>query len=413
MVYTKGDFNMIQKLYYEDQYIRDFTAEIINIFEKDKEFHIELDRTAFFPGGGGQPFDTGSIEDSIIEYVYEKDGHIFHVSNKKPIKIHKAKCRINWDARFDGMQQHLGQHILSAAFLELFSSNTVSFHLGKDVCTTDIDKYLSDEELEKIEELANKIIFDNKPVEFLTPTKAELKKLSLRRVPDIDNQTLRVVRVADVDTTACCGLHPKSTLEVQMIKIGKKEKHKGNMRVEFICGRRAVEEALEKYRFSTKLCRNLNCNEEEALIRIDNFVAELNAMSSENKDLKSQVADFEVQNMLAACENVNGIRIIKNIFDNTNMKYLNLLASKLTTHENVIVLYALKSEGMAYLLFMCSKDMKSANMHNLLKDAITLIDGKGGGSAFSAQGGGKSINNIESAVTYAYSKVKSNASINK
>jgi Ser-tRNA(Ala) deacylase AlaX len=262
---------MTTKLYYEDQYIKEFSAEIINIIEKDGEFHIELDKTAFFPGGGGQPCDKGSIEDSIINSVYEKDGIIYHVSNKKPIKIHKSKCKIDWEFRFDGMQQHLGQHILSSAFLELFDANTVSFHLGKDFCTTDVDKFLSDEELEKVEELVNRNIFLARPVEFLTPSKSELKKLSLRRVPDIDfkETTLRVVKVDDIDTTACCGLHPRSTLEVQMLKIGRKEKAKGNMRVEFLCGKRAVDEALRKFRFSSKICKNLSCNEEEARKFVD------------------------------------------------------------------------------------------------------------------------------------------------
>jgi alanyl-tRNA synthetase len=398
---------MTQKLYYEDQYIKEFSAEILNVIEKDNEFHIQLDKTAFFPGGGGQPSDIGNIEDSIIINVYEKDGIIYHVSNKKPIKIHKVKCKIDWDFRFDGMQQHLGQHILSSAFLELYNANTVSFHLGKDFCTTDVDKLLSDEELEKVEELANDNIFRSKAVEFLNPTKSELKKLSLRRVPDIDKQTLRVVKVEDVDVTACCGLHPKSTLEVQIIKIRKKEKNKGNMRVEFICGKRAAQDALKKYKFSSTLCKNLNCNEEEALIRINNLTSEYNNLQAENKSLKSQIADFEVQNLLNSCEKIGNTRIVKNIFDNADMKYVSLLASKLTTYDDVVVLYALKLQGMAHLIFMCSKSLKAISMNDLLKDAISLIDGKGGGSSFSAQGGGKGINNLESAIDYAFTKVKS------
>lgn len=397
---------MTQKLYYENQYIKEFTAEIISISEQGNEFHIELDKTAFFPGGGGQSCDTGLIEDIKINYIYEKDGVVYHVSNKKPIKIHKVKCKIDWNFRFDGMQQHLGQHILSSAFSELFSGNTVSFHLGKDFCTTDIDKFLNDEDLEKVELLANKYIFDNKTVEFLTPTKSELKKLSLRKVPDVDNKTLRVVKIEDIDMTACCGLHPKSTIEVQLIKIRKKEKAKGNMRVEFICGRRAVEDSFQKYKFSSRICKNLNCNEEEALNRIDNLSSEYSNLLNENKNLKSKIADFEVENILRDCESIGSIRVIKNIFTNTDLKYLNLLASRLTSYENVIVLYALKSEGSANLLFMCSKDLRTISMNDLLKDAISLIDGKGGGSSFSAQGGGKSINNLQSAVDYAFSKVK-------
>jgi alanyl-tRNA synthetase len=215
-----------------------------------------------------------------------------------------------------------------------------------------------------------------------------------------------VVRVHEVDVTACCGLHPKSTLEVQLLKIRKKEKVRGNMRVEFICGGRAVEDSLKSYKFSNKVCKHLNCNEEEALIKIDNLTSECSNLSSENRNLKSQIADFEVQNILNNCEKIGDIRIVKNIFTSSDMKYMNLLSTKLTSYENVIVLYALKSEGMANLLFMCSKDLKAINMSDLLKDAISLIDGKGGGSSFSAQGGGKGINNLESAMDYAFKKVK-------
>ncbi|MFL0245442.1 alanyl-tRNA editing protein [Candidatus Clostridium stratigraminis] len=403
---------MTQKLYYENQYIREFTAEIINIIEKDKEFHIELDKTAFFPGGGGQPSDIGRIEDSIISYVYEKDGIIYHVSDKRPIKIHKAKCSINWVFRFDGMQQHLGQHVLSAAFIEAFGCNTVGFHLGKDICTIDLDKLLSDEDLEKVEDLANNYIFDDKKVEFLFPTKSELKKLSLRKVPNIDNEQIRIVKIEDVDLTACCGVHPKSALEIQVIKILKKEKYKGNMRLEFICGKRAIMEAIKRYKFSNKICKTLNCNEDEALIKVNTISNDINSLMAENKNLKSQIADFEVQNILNTCDVINNIKIIKNIYANSDMKYVNLLASKLVSYENVIVLFGIKSEAIANLLFMCSKNFKKIYMNDLLKDAISLIDGKGGGSPFSAQGGGKSISNLESSIDYAFSKIKNTLTSN-
>jgi alanyl-tRNA synthetase len=397
---------MTQKLYYEDQYIKEFSAEVLKVLEKDNEFHIQLDKTAFYPGGGGQPCDIGTIEDSTITSVYEKDGIIYHVSNKKPIKIHKVKCKIDWSSRFDGMQQHLGQHILSAVFAELYNGNTIGFHLGKDSCTVDIDKMLSDEDLEKAELLSNRYVLEAVKVEFLTPTKAELKKMTLRKVPEIVSEPLRIVKIEDIDTNACCGLHPGSTIEVQLLKIVKKEKYKSGMRVEFLCGQRAVKDALSKNKFSKGLCKSLNCSEEEVLSRVDKLTSDLNSLMAENKTLKAQVADFEVENILRSCEAVKGIRIVKNLFENVDLKYVNLLASKLTSHENVIVLYGIKAESSANMLFMCTKELKSVSMNELLKDAISLIDGKGGGSSFSAQGGGKGINNLESAINYAFNKIK-------
>lgn len=397
---------MMQKLYYEDQYIKEFSAELVNVLEKNNEFHIQLDRTAFYPGGGGQPCDIGTIEDSIINSVIEKDGIIYHVSNKKPIRIHKVKCKIDWSFRFDGMQQHLGQHILSAAFAELYSGNTIGFHLGKESCTVDIDKLLSDEEIERVEELSNKYVLEAVKVQFLNPTKAELKKMTLRKVPEAVNEPLRIVKIEDIDTNACCGLHPSSTIEVQLIKVVKKEKYKSGMRVEFLCGQRAVKDALSKNKFSKNLCKSLNCSEEEVVSRVEKLTSDLNNLTAENKALKAQVADFEVENILRSCESIKNIRIVKNTFSNTDLRYVNLLASKLTAHENVIVLYGIKGDSSANMLFMCSKDLKAVNMNELLKDAISLIDGKGGGSSFSAQGGGKGVNNLVSAVDYAFTKVK-------
>lgn len=172
----------MNKLYYENQYKKDFTAEIINILEKDNEFHVELDKTYFYPEGGGQPSDTGFIETSKVTYVYEDQGIIYHVVDKKPIKLKKTKCSLDWNRRFDHMQQHLGQHILSAAFLELFNVNTIAFHLGSENCTIDLDKPLTDAEIREAESLANKTILENINVEFLFPSKAELKKFHIKKL---------------------------------------------------------------------------------------------------------------------------------------------------------------------------------------------------------------------------------------
>ena len=230
----------MQKLYYENSYDKSFTAEIINITEKNNEFHIELDNTLFYPEGGGQPCDIGFIESSAVDYVYEENGTIYHVTKQKPIKIHKAKCSINWDRRFDYMQHHLGQHILSASILELFNSNTVSVHMGEAYSTLDIDKLLTLKDMEAAETLANKVVQDNLTIDILYPTKSELKKLALRRVPPKTNEAIRIVKIGDFDLTPCCGIHPNTTLQVQLIKIMKIEKHKTGSRITFMCGKRAL-----------------------------------------------------------------------------------------------------------------------------------------------------------------------------
>lgn len=169
----------MEKLYYDNRYLKEFTAEIIDIKEIDNKFHVILDKTAFFPGGGGQSCDIGTLEDQRVIDVYEKEEIVYHVVEKKPLKIHKVKCSIDWNRRQDGMHQHLGQHVLSGSFFNLFNANTFAIHLGSDISTVDIYGVLTEEQVREAERLANKVIGDAVPVESFVPTKAELKKYPL------------------------------------------------------------------------------------------------------------------------------------------------------------------------------------------------------------------------------------------
>ncbi|MEG1483162.1 alanyl-tRNA editing protein [Clostridium sp.] len=397
---------MTEKLFYENQYEKSFTAEIINIVEKTNEFHIVLDKTHFYPEGGGQPSDIGTIESIPVLSVYENDGIIYHITEKKPIKIHKLKCSINWAHRFDFMQQHLGQHILSACLLEKFNATTIGAHLGSTSCTLDVDKLLNVNQIEEALTYANDIIFDNIDVEVLYPTKSELKKLSIKKTSTKIGEQIRIVKISDLDINPCCGIHPKSTLEVQIIKVVKFEKHKTGTRIEFLCGKRGIQNSFINDKFASTVCSKLHCNSEDALLQIDKLAQDFSKLSAENRALKSNIADYEIKEMIENCEKIDGISIIKSIHSNVDLKHVNLLASKLVAYENVIVLFGVKSEDRATLIFMCSKDLNIISMNMLLKDAITLIDGKGGGSNISAQGGGKSTSNISSALDYAYMKIK-------
>ncbi|MCY6369339.1 alanyl-tRNA editing protein [Clostridium ganghwense] len=396
----------MQKLYYENPYKKEFTAEIINILEKDNKYHIELAQTYFYPEGGGQPSDTGYINSIPVTHVYEENEKIYHVTERNPMKIHRVKCSIDCKKRYDHMQHHLGQHIISACFVELFNANTIGFHLGKDSSTIDIDKLLSKDEIRKAEEEANKIIFDNINVEILYPTKTELKKLRLRKTPPKTAKKIRIVKIGDIDINACCGIHPNSTIEVQLIKVSKWEKYKNGTRIHFLCGSRAVSDYFYKHDSIERMSNLLSCSDSNVLCEVERLKKELNKTVAEKRELKEEVSRYEVQNMLNSCESIKNIKILKSIYENVDLKDINNLASKLISFPNVIVLFGVKSEDKAQLLFMRSKDLNILSMNNLLKDAITLIDGKGGGSDFSAQGGGKNNNNVDSAIEYAYNKVK-------
>lgn len=395
----------MSKLYYNDAYQKTFIAEILSITEKSGDFHIVLDQTAFYPEGGGQPCDTGFIEDSPITYVYEENGTIYHVSPKKPIKIHKAKCTLDWARRLDHMQHHMAQHILSACLLDTFDAATTSFHLGKEICTIDIDKMLTPEQLLGGERLANNIISENIKTEVLYPTKQELKKLNLKKALPKTNEAVRIVKLGDLDVNPCCGVHPSSTLEVQLIKILKWEKHKTNLRITFIAGGRAVADTLSKDQFVRHICQMLKGSEKDVLTKVEALTQNVSVLTNENRKLKEQVAEFEVKVLLEEAPVIKNCHIVKKTFNNVSAKEVQLLGSKLTAYPNAIALLGAKIEDQAYLIFMCSKELKKLNMDALLKDSITFIDGRGGGSYFSAQGGGKSLNNLESALDYAYLKL--------
>lgn len=383
----------MSKLYYQDPYIQDFTAEVQSIIEKNGAFHIVLDQTAFYPGGGGQPSDIGFIEDCPITYVYEEDDCIYHVSSKKPIKIHKAKCRIDWARRFDHMQQHMAQHILSACLSETCSANTLSFHLGTDTCTIDIDQILSSTQLMEIEKQVNEIINSYTLTSILYPTKQELKKLPLPKPLPKVTGPLRLVQIGDIDLSACCGTHPRSTLEVQLLKIVKSEKHKGGTRIYFMAGTRAISALMS--------------NEETHMSKVQELTSKCQKLESEVRKLKHLITDYQVKEIIDTAPVVNNIHLIKEVYEDMELKDLQTLASKLVQYPHVIAILGLKCDKTANLVFMCSQDIKKISMNHLLKDSITLIDGRGGGTDFSAQGGGKSGNNLDSALDYAMMKVKS------
>lgn len=396
----------MEKIYYDNQYLKDFTAEIIDVKEIDDKFHVILDKTAFFPGGGGQHCDLGIIDDHKIIDVYEKDDVVYHVLEKKPIKIHKVKCEIDWNRRTDGMHQHLGQHVLSGAFFNLFNANTFAIHLGADISTVDIYGVLNEEQVRQAEKLANKIIGDAVTVQSFVPSKSELKKLTLRRALPNTEEDIRVVKIGDFDINACCGLHPSSTLDLRLIKIRRFEKHKEGTRIEFLTGERAISDSFKKDEFQNSICKYLNCNENEAINGIKNLNESLRGANEANKSLNILLAKYQVKEILENAEKINDIRVIKEVFDGENLKYVNNLTSKLVENENTIALMAVKSDDKVNLIFACSKNIKAVKMNDLLKDAISLIDGKGGGSPFQAQGAGKNNANLDSAIDYAFNKAK-------
>lgn len=393
------------KLFYRNPYIKEFNANILKIAEKDNMLHLELNQTAFYPEGGGQPSDIGYIDDVEVSHVYENGEKIYHVVDKLPSKLENVKCSIDWERRFDHMQQHLGQHILSAAFEKLYDANTIGFHLSPNTLTIDIDKVLSHEDIIKVEYFGNQIVFNDLAVQILYPDKEELKTLPLRKEPAVTDN-IRIVKLDDFDYSPCCGTHPNRTGEVGIIKIKKFEKYKSGLRIEFACGNRALKDYQTKNHIINSLSSNLSIKFEEILESVQRINDDLLNIKKENKSLKEQIIAYEAANLLNSANIINNSKIVRKIFYNRDFGDLKLLSTSLINNNGTIVVFGLVNDDKAQLIFSRSKDLDKVMMNDILKKCIPLIDGKGGGSPFSAQGGGKNIDNIETAVNLAYNQIK-------
>ena len=398
----------MEKLFYLDSYMKNFTAEIEEVEERDSKYHVLLDKTAFFPGGGGQYCDLGTIDNISVVDVYEEDEKIYHVLDKKPNRIHKVKCEINWDRREYGMQHHFGQHVISACFNNEYKAKTVGFHLGSEAATVDIEGFFKEEDILKIENMCNDIIRKNIPVEFLNITKKEAKKLKIKEDLSKLSDDIRVVKIDDIDINLCCGVHVKNTLDLRVIKIKKFEKYKKATRIEFLCGTKAIEEMLKRDNYLNKICKLLSSNEEDAYKGIEKLNNKLNEVNKENKRLEEIISNYEVKEMIEEAEKINNMSVVVKIYENKTMNYINKIANKINEKDDVVGLFALINNDKLNLLFTCSKNLENLDMNDLLKDSIKLVDGKGGGSKVLAKGGGKNNGNIDSLFDYVKIKLKSN-----
>lgn len=393
----------MEKLYYTNQYQTKFEAKVIEVKELNNKYHIALDKTAFFPGGGGQCCDLGKINEKDVLEVYEENEIVYHVISENIDKGSLIKGEINWNRREDGMHQHLAQHVLSGCFFKLFSANTVSIHLGKEISTVDIIGHLDEDKIKKAEKMANDIVRQNIMVEFIIPSYDELKNLNLRRdLPNTDKE-IRVVKIGDLDINACCGVHPKSTLDLRLIKIKKYEKNKNNTRIEFLAGKRAIEDSLKNDKIIKDICNYLSSNEEESLNSIKNLKENLEILLDEKKKIEEELMKYEIEHLISTSYKEKEILIIKKIFQEKSINYVRRLSGKLADENNIICLFAIKNKEKANIIFTSSNNISLVNMGELLKENIKYINGKGGGNKILAQGAGES-KDLENFLNDVYEK---------
>ena len=399
---------MVERLYYQDSYLKEFKAKVLKKIKIDNQPAVILDETAFYPTSGGQPYDKGVIQDVPVVEVIEEGDEIIHILKEElKEKINSEVVgKIDWERRFDHMQQHLGQHILSGALMKLWGVETVSFHLGEEVCTLDIAKEeLTEEEAKKAEECANEIIFDNRPVKcYFVEGEEELKGLNLRKVLEKTGK-IRIIEVEDFDFSACGGTHCRATGEVGLIKITKWEKRKEKIRLEFICGRRAWKDYFWKNEVIKNISNKLTIKDSELREAIDRMLEERKEIRKELKEFKEKLQDYEAKRLIDESSlRDNRIKLINKVFEENNFQEIRGLVQKIINlDDSVVVLAGIKSKGEgegAKILFACSRALKY-DMNKLIREAGKFIEGRGGGAPNFAQAGGKKAEGIEDALNFA------------
>ncbi|MFC3885860.1 DHHA1 domain-containing protein [Bacillus songklensis] len=370
---------MSEKLYYTSPKTAKWSTSITNIVEHDNEILVTLQKTAFYPEGGGQPCDTGTIGGIEVLHVFEEDNEVYHQVSKRPEKM-EVECEIDWKRRFDHMQHHTGQHLLSAVCIELYDAHTVGFHLGTDTVTIDLAvSSLTSEQLSHIERRVNEYIYDNKEIKTYTITHDQIHTVPLRKLPDV-GENIRIVEISGIDYSACCGTHVAHTGEIGLLKLLKTEKQRGNTRLHFKCGVRALADYQETLHILTSIAAKFSTGRQAVMERIDKMEQEQKQLQKEIEQLKIETAAFIAKELIAKR---NG-QVVAHLFDDQSMKDLQTLAKLIIEQGEYLILFASTVDNK---LLLTRNSDSSVHCGQLFKEHLGAFGGKGGGNASQAQAG--------------------------
>lgn len=388
----RRDIKLEQKIYYQDVYRKQFYAKgIKQVQDENGKWYILLSETAFYPTGGGQPHDLGTLNGVNVTNVEELDGEIRHFIEGPISNTEEIKGAIDWSRRFDHMQQHAGQHILTASFVQLFGAETVSFHLGKETSTIDlqVDK-LTAEMVVKAEQLANQIILENRSIETKWVTKEEADQYKLRKELSV-SENIRLVIIPEFDYNGCGGTHPRSTGEVASIKILNWEKQKKNIRVQFVCGNRVLNQLHQKQNIMLALRDLLSSPEQEIVGAVNRLLENEKVLAKKLEVLQERLLQYEAKELLKTAMMWGEEKVISIAFQDRQIQQLQKL-SKMVINEDEEMNVIFTTVNGKQLQFVCTRGTKAnLNMKEITKQILPIINGKGGGNETSAQGGGDAL----------------------
>lgn len=381
---------MSVRRYYQDAFTTTFSATITEKIKRGDQVAVCLDQTYFYPTSGGQPADQGQIGQAQVldVFIREADGAVFHLLDRDLEASGPVNASVAWTRRFDHMQQHTGQHILSQAFIRLTEAETIGFHLSDNSVTIDLDKpELTDRQITAVEALANQVVWENRPVRIHFVSPAEAQALPLRKIPENNTNQLRLIEIAEFDLTACGGTHVAATGSVGLIKLLKVERRGEKLRVEFCCGQRALTDYAQKQRVVGELMAEFTTGVEQLAEAVRRLRAEATVAQRALKKAQAERQHLEAARLIREGKRANGTVVVAQVYTPEDEVDLKSLAAQLSQQADVVALLGLAGPKMQ--LIFARGAAASADMRHLLRLAFTEAgQGGGGGGETFAQGGG-------------------------
>ncbi|WP_067727664.1 alanyl-tRNA editing protein [Oceanobacillus damuensis] len=389
---------MTTKLYYTSPKTAEWQTKIKQVRENKNDYYVILEETAFYPHGGGQPCDLGSLNDIAVLDVFLEGNEVVHKLERPPETMN-VTCKLDWNRRFDHMQQHSGQHLLSAICRDLFQAKTVSFHLGTEDVTIDVDQSnLTQNQLHMIEHEVNKQIFQNRHLHSYFVTNEQLQSIPLVKQPTVI-ENIRIVEIEGIEYNACGGTHVSQTGEIGIIKLFKTDKLKDATRIHFKCGYRALNDFNATLEITDVLSDKFNTRRKDILDRFGKWEKEHHELQKRLSELEEQNNSYLEKELL---HNVEG-NVLAHIFPDKSLKEMQKTAAKIAAEHQLIVLFATTAENKVLLAHDGSMSLSCGAFY---KEHISTYNGKGGGNAKSAQAGFQSSEDALEFFHFAYKRIR-------
>ncbi len=398
---------MDERLYYEDAYLTRFSAQVLERFSHAEQPAVRLSRSAFYPTSGGQPHDTGGLNGTaVVDVQVGADGAVLHLlAEPLPEQTESVSGQIDWPRRYDHMQQHSGQHLLSQTFYRLLGLETVSVHFGEALNTVDLEgPSLSAAQLADVETAANGVVWENRPIRAYRVDEEARAKVPLRRAPAVQGAT-RIVEIDKFDWSACGGTHVRRTGEIGLISLLRHEKHRGRSRVHFVCGGRARADAARRRGLLAETAGLLDSGVAELPALVSKQQEALKIAERELKALREGLVEYQARELLAAAEIVGSLRLVAEALNDSEPAAVQRLARALISEPGVVALLGCSQRGRGTVVFARSEDC-SMHVGDLLRETLKQFGGGGGGRPDFAQGGGVAAEKLAAVLGAAVEAVR-------